>query len=221
MFSKVSAWWHGEQHKPQYKREHKVRQLETVDQINNTLNVLVTQQLQEEFKLNEINDKITANQTTWLKQGAAGKATLATHIRRRKDIEQSLRKMTGQIANLEKMQRTNQQAATHVAVAETMQQGNSMVSELTQHINVEEIEDIYDEFADHVQDIDEIGEATSRPILSVHGADIQLDDDIAAEIAAMEEAIAQDATADMPSITETNNQNVKIQTNEKESINEK
>jgi hypothetical protein len=202
-----------EKEMPKYQRRQQQRQLEASDNITDSLNTLIVRQMQDEMKLSDINEYINTNKSGWIKSGQ--KQVLVTQITRRKDLEASLRRTMGQIANLEKMQQTGQQAATAVQVAQTMQEGNEMVQSLTSTVQVEDVEDILDSFQENVQDVDEIGEATSKPIM---GMDFQANADIDAEIEAMELEFTEKATLDLPNIPnkDVNNNN---NNNETEEIN--
>lgn len=196
MFSTITSYLTGgkkQAEKPRYRQQ---RQLDTYDQVSETLNNLVTQQLKDEFELEQVKGKIDANKAQWLQQGASGRAMLSFNIQKRKELERAIQTKEGQIRNLEKVQRTGQDAAVAVSVAETMKDANTMVQDLTSQVDVEDVEDIYDEFADHVEEVDEIGRATSQPVLGTYNYEVE--SDIAAEIAAMEASLAAETELKLP-----------------------
>ena len=192
------SWWNGSTppKRPTYQqRQRRERDLEVVDSIDNSISQLKMRQQQDQAQLTQVEQQLAANKQAWLAQGASGKQRLRMCLQKRNRLLAAIAKTEGHINNFDTVHRTAQDAALAATMANTMVQGNEMLSELAQEVQVEDVEDVYSNFQENAMELDQLSNVMSAPIMG--GMDYMGEQDIDAEIAAME--LQMEQQHDLPS----------------------
>lgn len=150
----------------------------SIDKLGNTSQLL---QKRERLLQQKIEEESLKAQIA-MKQGNRTAAKLS--IQRKKKYEQQIQRMQNQMANLDTMQMQLDSANIDAEILNTQKDAAGALKGIYQKTGgIDKIHDTMDDIKDTLDDVQELSDALSQPL----GGDLLDDDDLEAELAAMED----------------------------------
>lgn len=196
------SWLWGKTEAPKVDVNKQARQLKTVDQIHERMEELATQQIQDQAKLDDLNEYIDSHKRQWLQQGDRGRQLLGTYIQKRNTLQNTIQNKEDKIVSLERIHGATQEAASNMAVTQSMQDAIGVIDEIKQDFSPEQIDRMYMQADQSILDVEDMSRIHSRPLgVRSHRKNKKAID---AEIAALEAEMANELPQ-APSIVNNNN----------------
>lgn len=131
---------------------------EGIEQTANSLDAMNAKRLQAMKRSSDLLKEAKKHKT----DGDEKRAMMC--MKRRNQIEQTIRQMEGQILNLEKTSFVLDSTANTVDLANTMKTGSTAIKTMLSEVSIDDVDQIADDLDDGIRDASELANALARPM---------------------------------------------------------